>query len=42
MKYIWSTTLGCRDIWIRKSDFVTKTQFLWNMQYIFNLVRLLI
>ena len=27
MKYLRSTTLGCKDIRIRKSEFVTKTQF---------------
>jgi len=29
LKYLRSTTLGCRDIRIRKSEFVSKTQFLW-------------
>ena len=24
-----SPTLGCQDIWIRKSEFEAKTQFLW-------------
>jgi len=28
LKYLRSTTLGCRDIGIRKSEFVSKTQFL--------------
>ena len=27
MKYLRSTTLGCKDIGIRKSEFVAKTQF---------------
>ena len=26
------TTMGCKDIAIRKSEFVTKTQFLWTAQ----------
>jgi len=29
LKYLRSTTLGCKDIGIRKSEFVAKTQFLW-------------
>ena len=29
LKYLRSTTLGCRDIWFRKSEFVSKTQFLY-------------
>ena len=28
LKYLRSTTLGCKDIRIRKFEFVTKTQFL--------------
>ena len=28
MKYPWSTTLGCKDIGIRKLEFVVKTEFL--------------
>ena len=28
LKYLRSTTLGCKDIGIRKSEFVPKTQFL--------------
>ena len=28
LKYLRSTTFGCRDIGIRKSEFVSKTQFL--------------
>ena len=28
LKYLRSTTLGCRDIGFRKSEFVSKTQFL--------------
>ena len=30
-----STTLGCKDIGIKKSEFVTKTQFLIFIIYIF-------
>ena len=29
MKYLSSTTFGCKDIGIRKSEFVAKTQFLY-------------
>ena len=29
MKYLRSTISGCEDIGIRKSEFVAKTQFLW-------------
>ena len=29
MKYLKHTTLGCKDLGIRKSEFVAKTQFLW-------------
>ena len=29
MKYLRSTTLGCKDIGIRKSEYVSKTQFLY-------------
>jgi len=29
LKYLTSTTMGCRDIGIRKSEFVSKTQFLY-------------
>jgi len=29
LKYLRSTTLGYKDIKIRKSDFVAKTQLLW-------------
>ena len=29
MKYLRSPPLKCKDIGIRKSEFVTKTQFLW-------------
>ena len=28
MKYLRSTTLGCKDIGIKKSEFVAKTQYL--------------
>ena len=28
MKYLWFPTLDCKDIWITKSEFVAKTQFL--------------
>ena len=28
LKYLKSTTLGCKDIGIRKSEFVAKTQFI--------------
>ena len=31
MKYLRSTTLGCKDIEIRKSEFVAKTQFLYRL-----------
>jgi len=37
MKYQKSTIMGCKDIGIRKSKFVTKTQFL---SKIFNIVEL--
>ena len=30
LKYLSSTTLGCRDIGIGNSEFVTKTQFLYS------------
>ena len=29
-KYIRFTSSGCKDIGIRKLEFVTKTQFLWS------------
>ena len=29
MKYQRFTTFGCKDIEVRKSEFVTKTKFLW-------------
>ena len=29
LKYQRSTTSGCKDIWIKKWEFVAKTQFLW-------------
>ena len=29
LKYLRSMTLGCKDIRIKKSEFVTKTQFLY-------------
>ena len=33
MKYLRSiTALGCKDIGIRKSDFVANTQFLWTKE----------
>ena len=32
VKYVRSTTLGCKDTRIRKSEFVTKTQFLYSLQ----------
>ena len=41
LKYLRSTTLGCRHIEIRKSEFVTKTQFLYDKDHIiinFNLL----
>ena len=28
LKYLKSTSLGCKDIWIGKSELVAKTQFL--------------
>ena len=31
MKYFMSTTLGCKDIEISKSEFIAKIQFLFNM-----------
>ena len=31
MKYLRTTTFGCRDIGIRKSEFVSKTHFLCKM-----------
>ena len=30
-----STIFGCKNIWVRKSEFVTKTQFLFNSFVIF-------
>ena len=33
LKYLRSTTLGCKDNGIRKSEFVTKTQFLCGTHY---------
>ena len=30
LKYQKSTILGFKDLWIRKSEFLTKTQFLYN------------
>ena len=33
LKYLRSTTLGCKDIRIRKFEFVTKTQFLWGLTF---------
>ena len=30
LKYLWSTTLGFKDIRSRKSEFVTKNQFIIN------------
>ena len=37
LKYQRSTTFGCKDIEIRKSEFVVKTQFLCkNIIYIYN------
>ena len=30
LKYLRSTTVGCKDIRIIKSEFVAKTQFLWH------------
>ena len=32
LKYLRSTTLGCEDIWNRKSELVAKTQFISKMQ----------
>ena len=32
LKYLRSTTLGCKYIGIRKSEFVAKTQFLFNIK----------
>ena len=29
LKYLWSSTLDCKDIRIRKLEFVIKTQFHW-------------
>ena len=36
MKFLRSTTLGCKEIHIRKSEFVAKTQFLWEIAYSIN------
>ena len=31
LKYLRSPTIKCKDIWIRTLEFMTKTQFLWNI-----------
>ena len=33
LKYLRSTTLFCKDIGVRKSEFATKTQFLYNKKH---------
>ena len=33
LKYLRSTTLGCKDIGVRNSEFATKTQFLYNKKH---------
>jgi len=38
LKYLRSLTLKCKDIGIRKSEFVTKTQFLYNTISIANIL----